>query len=262
MLSLLCFLRSTARVKAGATTVYIAFQGGRFSADFSFVHSPAPRHLRIGWPDMELFDIVPPGYLEGDGMRGVSSEGPKLVLCTMFKNEATYLEEWLQYHQLLGVSKVMRIPMLRYRMCAMLCMHIVGPPETDVRLSPCYRVVRRLKRTYKTKQGQHIPLPLHVSPAYSKANFQFSSVLKLFSILDLMHGVRRLELFSPFIELQIHLYDNGSTDKSRSLLKKYEQSKFVQIHDWPHTGSQTEALNDCLCRFRHATRCVRFPQGC
>lgn len=72
---------------------------------------------------MEVFDIMPRGFsekaaedefmpAEGDGMRGVSGEvllGPKLMLCTMFKNEATYLEEWLQYHQLLGVSKVKRV---------------------------------------------------------------------------------------------------------------------------------------------------------
>eukprot|EP00903_Cladosiphon_okamuranus_P013281 g12381.t1 len=165
-------LCSTARVNAGASTVYIATQGRRFSVDFSFVRSPAPRHKRIGWPATEFFDIAPHGFppqsaenefihLEADGMRGVSGEGPKLVLCTMFKDEATYLEEWLQYHQVLGVSK-------------------------------------------------------------------------------------------------IHLYDNDSTDKSRSLLKKYERSKFVQIHDWPHKGAQTEALNDCLCRFRHATRWMSF----
>ena len=29
-----------------------------------------------------------------------------LVLCTMFKDEGPYLEEWLQYHRLLGISKV------------------------------------------------------------------------------------------------------------------------------------------------------------
>lgn len=93
--------------------------------DFSFVHLPAPRHLRIGWPAIEFFDIVPRRFseklaeaefvdLEGDRMRDVSGEGlfgPKLVLCTMFKNEAPYLEEWLQYHQLLGVSKVRLVSM-------------------------------------------------------------------------------------------------------------------------------------------------------
>eukprot|EP00752_Nemacystus_decipiens_P015810 g14120.t1 len=120
---------------------------------------------------MEFFD-VPRGFSPksaedeffhsvGGGMRDVAGEGPKLILCTMFKNEEPYLEEWLQYHELLGISK-------------------------------------------------------------------------------------------------IHLYDNDSTDKSRSLLKKYERSKFVQIHDWPHNGAQTEALNDCLCRFRHATRWMSF----
>lgn len=69
---------------------------------------------------MEFFDIVPREFsqklvetefihLERDGVQGVSGEGPRLVLCTMFKNEAAYLEEWLQYHQLLGVSKVKRV---------------------------------------------------------------------------------------------------------------------------------------------------------
>lgn len=50
------------------------------------------------------------------------------------------------------------------------------------------------------------------------------------------------------------MYDNGSTDKSRSVLSKYEESGFVHVRDWPHQGAQTEALNDCLCRFRHSTR--------
>ena len=34
------------------------------------------------------------------------TSGTSIVLCTMFKNEAPYLEEWLEYHRLLGVSKV------------------------------------------------------------------------------------------------------------------------------------------------------------
>lgn len=120
MASLLCFQRSTANVEAEDSTVYITFQDRRFSADFSFLHSPPPRHVRLGWPAMEPFDKSLRGFsqepveveqtrLWTDAMPGVPSEnllGTNLVLCTMFKNEAAYLEEWLQYHLLLGVSKV------------------------------------------------------------------------------------------------------------------------------------------------------------
>ncbi|CAM9566078.1 unnamed protein product [Ectocarpus fasciculatus] len=166
-------LCSTARVKAKEATVHITFQDKRFSMDFSFLHAPAPRHIRLGWPATESFGAVTRGSSQkavGLGHAaeiGVSDgfgEGPpetELVLCTMFKNEAAYLEEWLQYHQLLGVSRV-------------------------------------------------------------------------------------------------YLYDNGSSDKSRDLLRKFERSKFVQVRDWPYNGAQTEALNDCLCRFRHTARWMSF----
>lgn len=111
-------LHSTARVKAQEATVYITFEDKRFSMDFSFLHAPAPRHVRLGWPATESFGAVTRGFsqkavgLEHAAEIGVSDgfgEGPletELVLCTMFKNEAAYLEEWLQYHQLLGVSRV------------------------------------------------------------------------------------------------------------------------------------------------------------
>lgn len=59
---------------------------------------------------------------------------------------------------------------------------------------------------------------------------------------------------------QVYLYDNGSSDKSRDLLRRFERSKFVQVRDWPYDGAQTEALNDCLCRFRHTARYVGPPQ--
>lgn len=45
----------------------------------------------------------------GGGETRHSREAPldaSLAVCAMFKNEAPYLEEWLQYHKLLGVSKV------------------------------------------------------------------------------------------------------------------------------------------------------------
>lgn len=64
-------------------------------------------------------------HLREDVMASVSSGGllgTNLVLCTVFKNEAAYLEEWLQYHQLLGVSKV-RNSLRVLRRCARLSVH-------------------------------------------------------------------------------------------------------------------------------------------
>lgn len=52
------------------------------------------------------------------------------------------------------------------------------------------------------------------------------------------------------------MYDNNSSDQSRAILRKHEQSGLVLVRDWPHEGGQTEALNDCLCRYRHAARCT------
>lgn len=96
-------------------TLYISHQGRRFSMDASFLHTPPPRHTRLAWPATESFDINPAEYARkpsgieiprifgGDGGHPVDTT---LVLCTMFKDEAPYLEEWLQYHLLLGVRKV------------------------------------------------------------------------------------------------------------------------------------------------------------
>lgn len=56
------------------------------------------------------------------------------------------------------------------------------------------------------------------------------------------------------------MYDNDSSDQSRGILRKHQESGFVSVRDWHHQGAQTEALNDCLCRFRHASRYVlRLP---
>ncbi|CAM9267501.1 unnamed protein product [Laminaria digitata] len=161
---------SVANVKPDETTLYISYQGSPLSTDSSFLHTPPPRHTRLGWPASEHFDVVParhswtPAGADDPrifGSNGGQSVDTTLALCTMFKDEAPYLEEWLQYHWLLGVSKV-------------------------------------------------------------------------------------------------YMYDNGSLDNSRALLKKYESSGFVHVRDWRHEGAQTEALNDCLCRFRHTTRWMTF----
>ena len=58
------------------------------------------------------------------------------------------------------------------------------------------------------------------------------------------------------VELQVYMYDNGSSDNSRDILKKFELSEFVHVRDWDHIGAQTEALNDCLSRFRHTARSI------
>lgn len=50
------------------------------------------------------------------GALGLVRGGPlstTVVICTMFKNEGLYLEEWLQYHLLLGISKVSALSNLR-----------------------------------------------------------------------------------------------------------------------------------------------------
>lgn len=121
-LSCYCSPRSTAHVKREEVALYLAFQGRRFSLEISFRHALPPRHLRLAWPDVETFDILLPKVVQGHGMSvppflwnngttpGVATEravlGTSLAVCAMFKNEAPYLEEWLQYHRLLGVSKV------------------------------------------------------------------------------------------------------------------------------------------------------------
>lgn len=106
---------SIAYMRPGQVTLFLSYQGSRFSVDASFLHSPPPRHTRLAWPASESFDIVPakqaPKPLRVGVPRsiGVNDEQPvdtTLVICTMFKDEAPYLEEWLQYHRLLGVSKV------------------------------------------------------------------------------------------------------------------------------------------------------------
>ncbi|CAM9178873.1 unnamed protein product, partial [Ectocarpus sp. 12 AP-2014] len=112
-------LCSTAHIKR-ETTLYIAFRGRRFSLAATFQRAPPPRHIRLAWPQSEAFDALLPKPAPTSSWPGPSSSsshqsapgvptgapfGSSMVICTMFKNEAPYLEEWLQYHRLLGVSK-------------------------------------------------------------------------------------------------------------------------------------------------------------
>lgn len=77
--------------------------------------------MRLAWPATEAFHAQLPrigqvpamvGLPHGAGGERASGipagglSGQTLVLCTMFKNESPYLDEWLEYHRLLGVSKV------------------------------------------------------------------------------------------------------------------------------------------------------------
>lgn len=55
------------------------------------------------------------------------------------------------------------------------------------------------------------------------------------------------------------MYDDGSSDESRERLRKHEMSGYVHVRDWHHRGAQTEALNDCLCRYRHTARFAQSP---
>lgn len=111
--------RSTAHIKHEEVSLYVAFQGKRISLEISFRHTLPPRHVRLAWPDAETFDILQPKVPEGQqapvspflgsngsGTAREGASGTTMSVCTMFKNEAPYLEEWLQYHRLLGVSKV------------------------------------------------------------------------------------------------------------------------------------------------------------
>lgn len=111
---------STAHIKR-ETTLYITFRGRPFSLAATFRRAPPPRHIRLAWPESETFDALLPNPAPTSSWPGPSSSsshqsapgvptgasfGSSMVICTMFKNEAPYLEEWLQYHRLLGVSKV------------------------------------------------------------------------------------------------------------------------------------------------------------
>lgn len=111
---------STAHIKR-ETTLYIAFEGRPFSLEATFRRAPPPRHIRLAWPESEGFDALLPkpaqtssslelsfssSHQAAAGVPTVAPFGSSMVICTMFKNEAPYLEEWLQYHRLLGVSKV------------------------------------------------------------------------------------------------------------------------------------------------------------
>lgn len=112
---------STAHVEREEVSLYVAFQSRRISLEVSFRHALPPRHLRVAWPAVDTFDTLLPKIAEGHQRSlspfpwsngttpGVAREGglgTTMAVCTMFKNEAPYLEEWLQYHRLLGVSKV------------------------------------------------------------------------------------------------------------------------------------------------------------
>lgn len=57
------------------------------------------------------------------------------------------------------------------------------------------------------------------------------------------------------------LYDNGSTDDSREVLRPWIESGLVELVDWPlhwKSGSQTKAFVDALQRLRGRTRWAAF----
>lgn len=115
------FSYSSVHVKREEATLSMAFRGKRFSSEVTFRRAPPPRHVRLAWPAAEYFDVLPrtdarmrlrhkpSNPMSNATNLGVPERwrlGTTVALCTLFKNEAPYLEEWLKYHQLLGVSKV------------------------------------------------------------------------------------------------------------------------------------------------------------
>jgi glycosyl transferase family 92 len=57
------------------------------------------------------------------------------------------------------------------------------------------------------------------------------------------------------------LYDNGSTDNSRAVLKPWIEAGIVELFDWPlhwKSGAQKRAYIDALHRFRGRTRWAAF----
>jgi hypothetical protein len=57
------------------------------------------------------------------------------------------------------------------------------------------------------------------------------------------------------------LYDNGSTDNSREVLRPWMDMGFVELFDWPihwKNGAQTKAFVDALGRLRGRTRWAAF----
>lgn len=60
---------------------------------------------------------------------------------------------------------------------------------------------------------------------------------------------------------QFLIYDNGSTDNSREVLKPWIDAGFVQLFDWPlhwKSGAQTKAFQDALGRLRGRSRWAAF----
>lgn len=109
---------SSRHLEPKSSTLYLSFRDRRISSDFVFLHSPPPRHLRLAWPAAEPFySALHPaeitlgksadmGTVARYSTRAPPSEESMVAICTMFKNEAPNLEEWLQYHRMLGVFKV------------------------------------------------------------------------------------------------------------------------------------------------------------
>lgn len=84
---------SAARLRPREATLHLAFKNQRISTSFSFLHAPPPRHTHLALHNSQTLGTLP-------------ETSTTLAICTMFKNEAPYLDEWLEYHRLLGVSKV------------------------------------------------------------------------------------------------------------------------------------------------------------
>ncbi|CAM9112948.1 unnamed protein product [Discosporangium mesarthrocarpum] len=118
-----------ALVPGTTNTVHISFQNEQVTSEHQFQHIPPPRHTRLAWPASESFPALDAmtrpllamgtekdagvGEMGKDKEKSVMEMGRRgrelslsLSICTMFKNEGPYLVEWLNYHRLLGVTKV------------------------------------------------------------------------------------------------------------------------------------------------------------
>lgn len=56
----------------------------------------------------------------------------------------------------------------------------------------------------------------------------------------------------------IYLYNNNSSDNYMRIIKKYIDTGFVELIDWPYNYAQMEAYRDCFNKFRSETAWLGF----
>eukprot|EP00002_Diphylleia_rotans_P032902 TRINITY_DN6949_c0_g1_i1.p1 TRINITY_DN6949_c0_g1~~TRINITY_DN6949_c0_g1_i1.p1 ORF type:complete len:703 (+),score=102.47 TRINITY_DN6949_c0_g1_i1:50-2158(+) len=151
--------------------------------------------------------------------RGIRRVG--MSICAITKMEGPYIEEWIEYHLLMGYERfILYDNNYEYRSNYYSSTNSTSEQSQFAEDDPT-------TDSFNRKNGSHSQQQLPVSTAHD--SFSEKSSTNPRKINDLV---------------------------MEAVLKKYKD--IVIVRDWPLRHSQTEALTDCITRYGHTTKWMTF----